>query len=90
MRIFAVVFLSWVFSPSKDEVVRAVSPSGTVDAVLLETNAGATTSFGYEIYILEHGAQPSGSPAVFLYGATRISGTRRSMLRVEISFFPSS
>jgi hypothetical protein len=56
---------------SKDEVARAISPTGKVDAVLLETNGGATTSFGYEIYTVEHRAQPSGSPAVSLYGAIR-------------------
>jgi hypothetical protein len=33
--------------PSKDEVARNTSPTGKVDAVLLETNGGATTSFGY-------------------------------------------
>jgi hypothetical protein len=57
--------------PSKDEVARNTSPTGKVDAVLLEANGGATTSFGYEVYIVEHGAQPSGSPAVSLYGAIR-------------------
>ena len=57
--------------PSKDEVARVVSPTGNVDAVLFETNGGATTSFGYEMYIVEHGAQPTGSPAISLYGAVR-------------------
>jgi hypothetical protein len=56
---------------SKDEVARVVSPSGNIDAVLIETNGGATTSFGYEVYVVEHGAQPSGSSAVSLYGAVR-------------------
>jgi len=50
--------------PSKDEVARDTSPTGKVDALLLETNGGATTSFGYEVYIVEHDAQPSVSPAV--------------------------
>lgn len=68
--------MAWLFSglvgePSKDEVARVVSPSGNIDAVLFETNGGATTSFGYEVYIVKHGAQPSGSPAVSLYGAIR-------------------
>jgi hypothetical protein len=57
--------------PSKDEVARNISPNGKVDAVLFETNDGATTSFGYEVYVVEHGTQPSGSPAVSLYGAIR-------------------
>lgn len=72
----AVLVMAWFFAglvgePSKDEVARVVSPSGNIDAVLFETNGGATTSFGYEVYIVEHGAQPSGSPAVSLYGAVR-------------------
>lgn len=71
-----VALLAWFFSglvgePSKDEVSRVVSPTGKVDAVLFETNGGATTSFGYEVYVVEHGAQPSGSPPVSLYGAVR-------------------
>lgn len=71
-----VMLLAWLFSgligePSNDEVARVVSPSGKVDAVLFETNGGATTSFGYDIYIVEHGAKPSGSPAISLYGAVR-------------------
>jgi hypothetical protein len=57
--------------PSKDEVARNISPNGKMDAVLFETNGGATTTFGYEVYVVEHGAQPSGSPAVSLYGAIR-------------------
>lgn len=74
--VVAVLLLVWFFSglvgePSKDEVARVVSPSGKVDAVLFETNGGATTSFGYEVYVVEHGAKPSGSPAVSLYGAVR-------------------
>jgi hypothetical protein len=72
----AVLLLAWLFSglagePSKDEVARVVSPTGRVDAVVFETNGGATTSFGYEIYVVEHGAQPAGSPAISLYGAVR-------------------
>jgi hypothetical protein len=57
--------------PSKDEVARNISPNSKVDAVLFETNGGATTSFGYEVYVVEHDAQPSGSPAISLYGAIR-------------------
>ena len=32
---------------SRDEVARVASPYGGVEAVLIETNGGATTSFGY-------------------------------------------
>lgn len=76
LAVGAVLLIAWFFSallgePSKDEVARVVSPSGKVDAVLIETNGGATTSFGYEVYVVEHDARPSGSPAVSLYSAVR-------------------
>lgn len=66
------VFLSGIFDePSKEEVARVVSPAGNIDAVLIETNDGATTSFGYEVYVVAHAAQPSDAPEVTLYGAIR-------------------
>lgn len=76
LAVVAILLMAWFLSallgePSKDEVVRVVSPSGNVEAVLFETNGGATTSFGYEVFVVERGAEPSGSPAVSLYGAVR-------------------
>jgi hypothetical protein len=57
---------------SHDEVARVTSPDGGVDAVLVETNGGATTSFGYEIHVVPRGNSPrSSSEAAFLYGAIR-------------------
>ena len=38
-----------------DEVSRVSSPDGKVDAVLVETNGGATTSFGYRVFIATPG-----------------------------------
>lgn len=60
---------------SHDEVARVSSPSGSVDAVLVETNGGATTSFGYEIYIVEAQKRdnPDAKVATF-YGAVRNEG----------------
>jgi hypothetical protein len=71
-----VLLLIWLFSglvgePSNDEVARTISPDGRVDAVLFETNGGATTSYGYRMYVVEHGAKPVGPPAISLYGAVR-------------------
>jgi hypothetical protein len=58
--------------PSRDEVVRITSPSQSHDAVVIETNGGATTSFGYEVHVVPRGQQPSSSSeAAFLYGAVR-------------------
>ena len=57
---------------SSDEVARVTSPSGRFDAVLMETNGGATTSYGYEIHVLPSGADVNGSqPGASLYGAVR-------------------
>ena len=71
--LLVVFFYTFFGEPSKDEVVRIVSPSGNIDAVLFETNGGATTSYGYEVYVVKHGSLLTGSPAVYLYGAFRNS-----------------
>ncbi len=76
LAVGVVLLGAWLVSglvgePSSDEVARVASPSGKVDAVLFETNGGATTSFGYVVYAVEHGAQPAGSTAMSLYGAVR-------------------
>src|ERR1022692_401638 len=55
---------------SHDEVARASSPDGRVDAVLFETNGGATTSFGYEVELGRKGS-PRGKKVARLYGAVR-------------------
>jgi hypothetical protein len=69
--LLVIFFFAFVGKSSEDEVARIVSPSGYIDAVLVETNGGATTSFGYEVYVVKHGARPSSTSAVSLYGAFR-------------------
>jgi len=57
---------------SRDEVAWANSPDGRTHAILLETNGGATTSFGYLVEL--HPADHEGEPPVNagnLYGAVR-------------------
>ena len=59
---------------SWDEVARVRSPDGSRDAVLVERNGGATTSFGYEVFVVTHGAPVrDGAPGAVasLYAATR-------------------
>ena len=57
---------------SHDEVARVTSPDGNSDAVLIETNGGATTSFGYEIHVVPRGDDPRFKwETAFLYGAFR-------------------
>ena len=62
-------FGEWSF----DEVARVPNSKANVDAVLVETNGGATTSFGYEVFILRSGQRPKreGAPVASLYGAVR-------------------
>lgn len=55
---------------SRDEVSVVPSPDRRLEAVLIETNGGTTTSFGYEIWVREKG-QASGNQVARLYGATR-------------------
>jgi hypothetical protein len=62
-------FGRWSF----DEVARLAHPDANVDAVLVETNCGATTSFGYEVFLLPRGQKPTESDhaVASLYGAVR-------------------
>lgn len=71
-----VVILLWIllyflFGPSKEEVARIPSPSGKVVATLVETNGGATTSFGYEVYLASSNSWFQGTKVAFLYGAVQ-------------------
>ncbi|MEF8731479.1 MAG: hypothetical protein V5B40_06080 [Candidatus Accumulibacter meliphilus] len=60
------------FWRNREEVLRVASPVENIDTVLVETNGGATTSFGYEVYLVAKGENIEGKPRVaFVYGATR-------------------
>jgi hypothetical protein len=62
----------FVFSPSSDEVARVLSPSQKAEAVLIEINGGATTSFGYRVYVVKNRSSIlSYKPVANLYGAVR-------------------
>jgi hypothetical protein len=64
---------SFMFGPpSRDEVARATSPGGDVDAVLFESNGGATTSFGYQVSLVPKGEPAEkAAEAAALYAAVR-------------------
>ena len=64
------LFVARCSLPSRDEVAKVTSPDGGVVAVLIETNGGATTSFGYEIWLRDKNAG-SGEQVGTLYGAVR-------------------
>lgn len=55
---------------SRDEVARMSSPDGRLDAIVFETNGGATTSFGYKVEVAKKGSR-SGTEGANLYGAVR-------------------
>lgn len=42
---------------ARKEIKRITSPDFMIDALLVQTNAGATTSFGYEVYFVPRGKQ---------------------------------
>jgi hypothetical protein len=65
---------------SRDEVARVASPDGRLEAILIETNGGATTSFGYEIWVREKD-RASGAQVASLYGAARNESAYGANLR---------
>jgi hypothetical protein len=65
---------------SRHEVVRVLSPDGRIVAVLVETNGGATTSFGYEVRVLGKDSY-RGEEVAWLYGAARSNSAAGANLR---------
>ena len=54
------------------EVARTTSPSGKVEAVLVESSGGAATSFAYEVFVVPVGKSTlSHKKVASLYGAAR-------------------
>lgn len=65
-----------------DEVARVRGPSDRLDAVLLEVNGGATTSFAYRVYVVPAEAQPTDDlEVVVLDGAVRSDSAYGANLR---------
>jgi hypothetical protein len=72
---------------SWDEVARAPSPVG-VDAVVIESNGGATTSFGYDVYVVANAQSVERNAAgsvAYLYGARRSDSAYGVTLRWQDS-----
>lgn len=46
---------------ASEEVERVTSPDSIVDAVVIQSDAGATTPFVHEVYIVPKGGKPSGT-----------------------------
>src|SRR5947208_537704 len=68
--LLAVVLCISCTSASSYQVARVTSPNGDLEAVLTETNGGATTSFGYDVTVRARGAK-NGTKVASLYGAIR-------------------
>lgn len=74
MKIISFIFIVLIIAAcsSYDEVSRVSAPSGLVDAVLIESNGGATTSFNYHIFLEEKSLFGVNQTKVGnLYGAVR-------------------
>jgi hypothetical protein len=73
LAISAAVFVAWGCTKGTVEVVeRVASPDSSREAVVVETNAGAMTSFGYFVYVVPRGRRPSSEWLVGqLYAAYR-------------------
>lgn len=70
--------------PSHDEVARVTSPDGLIDAVLVESNGGATDPFWYDVYLVPKGLPYSNSAsAVYLSNASRNADADGADLRWE-------
>lgn len=66
--------MAWFLGGSQlhqEEISRLLSPSGQIEAVVTEADAGATTSNSYWVHVLSRGEKKMGQPAVVLSGAQR-------------------
>lgn len=69
---------------SFDEVARVPAPSGRLEAVLVEENGGATTNFGYRVFVVPRGQvvrSESRDAVASLYGAMRSARAYGANLR---------
>lgn len=67
-----------------DEIARVTSPSGELDAVMIETDGGFTISLGYEIYLVPKGEKAvKGGDVAVLYAARRSKSALGANLRWE-------
>ena len=77
MRFLGVLLLPLLSSctaadPSHDVVARSTSPDGMIDAIVIESNGGATSSFWYDVCLAPSGGTCKVSDSfATLYGAAR-------------------
>jgi hypothetical protein len=62
---------------SNEEIARVRSPSNDLDAVVLETNGGATTAFGYRVHVVPAGRSAFwGAQVAYVESAATCAGAR--------------
>ncbi len=64
-----VAFVLWscsIFAPCNEEIIKRVeSPDGRVEAVIVKSDCGATTSYTYGVYIVVKGGTHNENDLVF-------------------------
>jgi hypothetical protein len=64
-RLLLTLSVLWGCSVDRQEIKRVRSPDERVEAVLIQTNAGATTAFSYEVFLVPTGATPKKGNELF-------------------------
>lgn len=52
-----ILFRMW-WPVDREEIARTSSPDGALDAVMIRTDPGAVSSYGYEVHIVPKGTKP--------------------------------
>ena len=73
LLVVAILFGAFLYvaAPTEDKVDEAVSPNGKLTAILVETNGGGTTSFGYFVQLAPSENLNKVQTVASLYGAQR-------------------
>lgn len=78
-----------LFPVERVEQSRVASPDGRVEAVVLRTNAGATTSYGYQVHLVPAGTAPEEKAELLRAdgispGELRVDWAGPRMLRISL------
>jgi hypothetical protein len=63
--VFIILFFPSCGNVEREEILRVKSSDSMVEVILIRTNAGATTAYGYMLYIVPPGAQPKEGQEIF-------------------------
>jgi len=83
--LIAGIVMNFIWNVNKDfepkEISRFTSPDSKVDAVLMQTNGGATTSYGYFLHIVPKGKSTKKGDEIFR--ADRVEGLIFKWIKVK-------